>query len=170
MIAVVTLTKVEQRHAQVVARRRERLVRLQRLASHFDGAGRVLQLPLRLAKQGKEFRIARRLRKTGFQFFARPRGPAEIEIQAGKIEPHGREARIQVQRLAELADRFTLEILRPQGAIRHAEEHVRLGRAWIDRQDLLQLAHVVGDVLRAGEEVRLARSSFSRIAAGAAAA
>ena len=56
---LVALTKVEEREAQVVARRRERLVHLQRLAGDLHRAGGILQLPLRLAEQGQEVGIAR---------------------------------------------------------------------------------------------------------------
>ena len=155
MIAFVALTGVEERQAQVITRRRERGVRLQRLPRHFDGAARVLQLPLRLAEQRQEFRIAGRLHERGFQLLARSDGPSQIEVEVRQKEPDLHEAGIQVQRLAELPDRFPLQLLGAPGAVGDAEEHVGVSRARIERQDLLQLLDVLVQAIGAGVEVGL---------------
>ena len=104
------LPKVEQGQAQIVPGLDERRVSLERLPVDLHRAARIPELPFRLAQQREKLRLARVLLQNGFQFLARPAGPAQIEIDVGQIKAGGNEIGIQRQRLPELRDRFTHEV------------------------------------------------------------
>ena len=147
------LPKVEQGQAQVVTGLGERRVRLQRLPVHLHRAARILQLPFRLAEQRQKLRLARGFCQSGFQFFARPAGPAQIEIDVGQIEARRNEIGIQRQRLPELRDRFTHEVRRAHASVGDAEQHVTLRRSRIEREDRLELLYRVLRIVGARHEI-----------------
>ena len=106
--------------------------------------------------------VGRRVGQRGLEFLARAIQPAEITIAVREIQPCLRIARRDRQRLTELGDALRDEVRRAEAAIRDAEEHMRVVRARIDRQDGLELRMAAGT--SAVPENRPCRTRASRSA------
>jgi hypothetical protein len=95
-------------------------------------------LTFRFAEQCRQLGLPGMLAESRRQRFTRTGRTTEVQIQLRQNEPRGNEIGRERQRLDQFRPGFADQILRARHSIRHAEVHVRVGEAWVDRQDGLE--------------------------------